>query len=43
MSIHFYVDPKLTKKVKTIALGYNFFNLDRKVAQTKEKERTTKL
>lgn len=43
MPLRFYVDPNLPKKVKTISLGYTFFNLDRKVAQTKEKERTTKL
>jgi len=44
MPLRFYVDPNLPKKVKTISLGYTFFNLDRKVAQTKEKKQTaTKL
>lgn len=43
MPLRFYVDPNLPKKVKTISLSYTFFDTNRKVAQTKEKERTTKL
>jgi cytochrome c oxidase assembly protein subunit 11 len=46
MPLRFYVDPNLPEKVKTISLGYTFFDTDRKVAQTKNKEyehTTTKL
>lgn len=32
MPLRFYVDPNLPKKVKTISLGYTFFNIDRKIA-----------
>ena len=42
MPLRFYVDPNLPKKVKTISLGYTFFDINRKVAQTKERT-TTKL
>ncbi len=32
MPLRFYVDPNLPKKVKTISLGYTFFDTDRKIA-----------
>ncbi len=32
MPLRFYVDPNLPKKVKTISLGYTFFNTNRKLA-----------
>ncbi|MFK5914426.1 MAG: cytochrome c oxidase assembly protein [Woeseiaceae bacterium] len=32
MPLRFYVDPNLPKKVKTISLGYTFFDTNRKVA-----------
>ena len=32
MPLRFYVDPNLPKKVKTISLGYTFFDTNRKIA-----------
>ena len=48
MPLRFYVDPSLPAKVKTISLGYTFFDTNRKVAQTtdkkqKQEQTTTKL
>lgn len=35
MPLRFYVDPNLPKKVKTISLGYTFFDTDKKFASNK--------
>jgi len=35
MPLRFYVDPNLPKRVKTISLGYTFFDTDRKIASIK--------
>ncbi len=35
MPLRFYVDPNLPKRIKTISLGYTFFDTDRKVASIK--------
>ena len=35
MPLRFYVDPNLPKRVKTISLGYTFFDTDRKLASIK--------
>lgn len=36
MPLRFFVDPNLPKRVKTISLGYTFFDTNRKIAQQKD-------